>query len=88
MRGPQLISQRVTTEIKLLLCNTISECFIVNLTTNFHVLTQKVVVCLIYSSMATETPTKFVCVRLENSTWYGQLYAQEMIKIQSGACWS
>jgi hypothetical protein len=68
-RGAQLISQRVTTEIKLLLHNTFSECLIVIPTTNFHILTQRWL--NVYSFMATESPTKFVCARLENSTLLG-----------------
>jgi hypothetical protein len=40
-KGARLISQSVMTEIKLLLCNTFSGCRIVNLTTSFHILTQR-----------------------------------------------
>jgi hypothetical protein len=40
MTEPQLVSQRVVTEIKLLLRNTLSECLIDNLTNSFHILTQ------------------------------------------------
>jgi hypothetical protein len=41
--GAQLISQRVVTEIKLLLSDTFSECLIDSLTNSFHILTQKFV---------------------------------------------
>jgi hypothetical protein len=43
MRGVQLVSQCVMTEIKLLLRNTFSECLIDNLTSSFHILTQRFV---------------------------------------------
>jgi hypothetical protein len=41
MTGAQLVSQHVMTEIKLLLHNTLSECLIDNLTSSFHILTQR-----------------------------------------------
>jgi hypothetical protein len=82
--GAQLVSQRVLTEIKLL-CNTFSECVIDNLTSSFHILTQRFVLFLHGSRVHHKV---CVCDCLENSTLLGQPLAQETIKIQSVACQS
>jgi hypothetical protein len=85
MTGVQLVSQRVMTEIKLLLCNTFSECLIDNLTSSFHILTQRFVLFF----HGDRVPHKVcVCNCSENSTLLGQPLAQETIKIQSVACQS
>jgi hypothetical protein len=83
MTEVQLVSQCVTTEIKLLLHNTFSECLIDNLTNTFHILTQR---CVLFFH-GDRVPHKVcVCHCLENSTLLVQPLAQETIQIQSVAC--
>jgi hypothetical protein len=71
LRGTQLISQFVMTEMKFLLCNTFSECLIVNLTTIFHILKLWWLYVWFILPRRQSPPTKYVCVRFENSTLLG-----------------
>jgi hypothetical protein len=65
--GVQMVFQCVMTEIILLICNTFSECLIVNLTTSLHILMQGLLIIPWQQSPHTSL---YMC--LENFTLLGQ----------------